>query len=136
MGLEQNNEQHYREVVDKYVNPNANYQMTTRDYVVRPSADGDSGSITILLPPVAEAVGRFYSIIAREASLTNTITIADKDDSECWEADIVFNGKCDGELFYSDGLTWIRCATVTRGSSTTNVPTTVAATTLAPTTAL
>ena len=39
MGLEQNNEQHYREVVDKYVNPNANYQMTTRDYVGRPSAD-------------------------------------------------------------------------------------------------
>ena len=126
MGLEQNNEQQYREVVDKYVNPNANYQMTTRDYVVRPSADGDSEDITITLPPVAEAKGRFYSILAREASLTNTITIADKDDSECWEADIVLNGKCDSELLYSDGLTWIRCASVTRGSSTTIPPTTLA----------
>lgn len=132
MGLEQNNEQHYRQVVDKYVNPVANYQMTTFDYVVRPSAVQGGGAIAITLPPVAEAKGRFYSIIARDADGTNTITIADKDDSECWEADIVLNGKCDGELLYSDGLTWIRCAIVTRGTGVTTVP----PTTLAPTTAL
>ena len=140
MGLEQKSEQHYREVVDKYVNPNANYEMSTRDYVVRPSADPDSGAITLTLPPVAEAKGRFYSIIARDADGTNTITIQDKDDSECWEADIVLNGKCDGELLYSDGLTWIRIASVTRGVGTTKAPTSIApttiVTTLAPTTAL
>ena len=136
MGLEQNNEQQYREVVDKYVNPNVNYQMTTRDYVVRPSADPDSGPITLTLPPVAEAKGRFYSIVARDADGTNTITIADKNDSECWEADITLNGKCDSELLYSDGLAWIRCAKVTRGVGTTLAPTTLAPqTTLAPTTA-
>ena len=135
MGLEQNNEQQYREVVDKYVNPIVDYQMTTRDYVVRPAADPDSGPITLTLPPVAEAKGRFYSIIARDADGTNTITIQDKDDSECWEADIVLNGKCDSELLYSDGLAWIRAASVTRGVGTTTIaPTTLATTTLAPTT--
>jgi hypothetical protein len=136
MGLEQNNEQQYREVVDKYVNPTVNYQMTTRDYVVRPAAAQGGGPIIITLPPVAEAKGRFYSIIARDADNTNTITIADKDDSECWEADIELNGKCDSELLYSDGLAWIRVASVTRGTGSTTVPpTTLAATTLAATTA-
>lgn len=137
MGLEQNNEQQYREVVDKYVNPIIDYQMTTRDYVVRPSAVQGGGAITLTLPPVAEAKGRFYSIIARDADGTNTITIADKDDSECWEADIVLNGKCDSELLYSDGLAWIRCAIVTRGVGvTTAAPTTAAPTTAVPQTTL
>ena len=107
MGLEKNNEQHYREVVDKFVAPNANYQMNTRDYVVRPSSQG-VGPITITLPPVSEAKGRFYSIIARAASAVNTITIADRDDSECWDGDLTLNGKCDGVLLYSDGLSWIQ----------------------------
>jgi hypothetical protein len=107
MGLEQNNEQQYREVVDKYINPVVDTQMTTRDYVVRPAADGDSGPITITLPPVAEAKGRLYSIIARNADAVNTITIADRDDSECWGGDIVMDGKCDRALMYSDGLAWL-----------------------------
>ncbi len=105
MGLEQNNEQQYREVVDKFITPLVDTQMTTRDYVVRP--DATAGAITITLPPVAEAKGRFYSIVSRFASAQNTITIADKDDSECWIGDIVFNGKCDRVVLYSDGLCWI-----------------------------
>ena len=107
MTLELNPNQHHREVVDKYVNPNADYQMSVRDYVVRPSSQG-AGAITITLPPVAEARGRIYTIIARAASGTNTITIQDKDDSECWMGDIVLNGKCDGVALYSDGLTWVQ----------------------------
>ena len=107
MGLEQNNEQQYREVVDKYAGPNANYQMTTRDYVLRPEADGDSGPIVITLPPVADAKGRWYSIVARNADAVNTITVEDfRDDSECWPGDPVLDGKCDRLLFYSDGLLW------------------------------
>lgn len=106
MGLEQNNEQHYREYPDKFIDPAADVQMTTRDYVVRPSADGDSGPITLTLPPVAEAKGRWYSIIVRNADPVNTITVADKDDSECWVGDIVLDGKCDRLLLYSDGLAW------------------------------
>lgn len=146
MGLEKHGEQHYREVVDKYVNPNADYEMSTRDYVVRPSADADSGAITITLPRVAEAEGRFYSIIARNADAVNTITIEDNnDDSECWTADIVMNGKCDRILLYSDGLAWHSLgpgavgdwpgASTTYPPGTTAPPTTTAPTTVAPTTA-
>lgn len=137
MALEDRGAQHDKVVVDKYVNPNADYQMTTRDYVVRPSADGDSGAITITLPPVAEAKGRIYSILVRNADAVNTITIADKDDSECWGGDIVCNGKCDRVLAYSDGLAWMISATGGwPGASTTWPPgTTPAPTTVAPTTA-
>jgi hypothetical protein len=159
MGLEQNNEQHYREVVDKYINPNADVQMTTRDYVVRPSADEVSGAITITLPPVAEAKGRFYSILCRNADAVNTITITDNNDSECWPNDIVMNGKCDRLFLYSDGLAWFPgheggfpqaattyppgttgaptstgTPTTEPGSQTTTAPTTLAGTTVAPTT--
>lgn len=136
MGLEQNNEQHYREVVDKYIDPGADVQMTTRDYVVRPSADGDSGPITLTLPPVADAKGRWYSIIVRNADAVNTITIQDMDDSECWVGDIVLNGKCDRCLLYSDGLAWHPMTNpgAWPGVSTTAPPGTTAAPTTADTT--
>jgi len=106
MSLEDRGAQHDKVVVDKYANPEADYQMTTYDYVLRPNADGNTGPIVITLPPVAEAKGRFYSIVARDADAVNTITIQDKDDSECWIGDIVFDSKCDRVLLYSDGLLW------------------------------
>lgn len=141
MGLEQNNEQHYREVVDKFVDPNADYEMTTFDYVVRPSADGVSGPITITLPRVTEAKGRFYAIVCRGADGVNTVTIQDRDDSECWLADIVLNGKCDRGLLYSDGLCWYPLGVGGPGAwpgfDTTACPgTSEAPTTAAPTTTL
>jgi len=128
--LERNSEQH-NQVVDKYVNPIASYQMTVRDYVVRPSADGDTGAITITLPPVAEAKGRFYSIVVRNADAVNTITIADKDDSECWPGDMTLNGKCDCVLLYSDGLKWWPQIQTLTFTGTTAAPTTSAPTTAA-----
>lgn len=142
MGLEQNNEQHYREVVDKFHDPEVTYQMNTRDYVLRPAADTLSGPIVITLPPVADAKGRFYSIIARNADAVNTITIADKDDSECWPADITLDGKCDRVLLYSDGLAWHAWGSqsgwpglaTTAAAGTSSAPTTVLQTSLAPTT--
>jgi len=103
MALEDRGAQHDKEVVDKFIDPAASVEMTSRDYVVRPSAL--SAPMTIVLPPVAEAKGRFYSIVVRAADAQNTITISDKDDSECW-ADIVLDGKCDHVLLYSDGLYW------------------------------
>lgn len=137
MGLEHNNEQHYREVVDKFVDPSTNYAMTTRDYVVRPVANNKSGPIILVLPPVACAKGRFYSILARSADVVNTVTITDRDDSECWLADVVLNGKCDRALFYSDGLCWQPVGGSPGGwpgNSTTNAPDTQPPTTTAPTT--
>lgn len=141
MSVEQNPEHHHREQVDKFIDPNADYEMSTFDYVVRPSADIFSGAITLTLPRVAEAKGRFYSIICRNADPANTVTIEDRDDSECWPNDIVLNGKCDRLLLYSDGLAWMPAftggfpqASTTYPPGTTQPPTTLAPTTLPPTT--
>lgn len=144
MALEDKFREHDGIVVDKYHAPNADYEMNTRDYVLRPSADADSGAIDITLPPVSDAKGRFYSIVCRNADAVNTITIQDRDDSECWLADIVLNGKCQAVLLYSDGLKWwpnecnVGCwpgVSTTVPPGTTAPPTTLAPTTLAPTTA-
>ena len=139
MSLEDRRGQHDGIVVDKYHAPNADYEMTTRDYVLRPSADGDSGAVTVTLPDVSQAKGRWYSIVARNADAVNTITIQDKDDSECWLADIVLTGKCQSVLLYSDGLMWFPGCGVgdwpgvstTVPPGTTPTPTTAAPTTLA-----
>ena len=134
MALEDRGAQHDKVVVDKFINPIADVQMNTWDYVVRPSADAASGAWTLTLPPVAEAKGRMYSIICRNADAANTITITDDDDSECWSGDIVMNGKCDRALMYSDGLAWIPCShlSIWPGASTTAPPGTLAPTTAAP----
>jgi len=137
MSLEDRFAQHDKVIVDKYHNPTADYEMTTRDYVLRPDSSG--GAITITLPPVAEAKGRWYSIISRGGP---SVTIQDRDDSECWLADIVLNGKCDRCLLYSDGLAWHPVGNVgewpglatTRSPGTTTPPTTAAPSTEAQTT--
>ena len=103
--LEDRFAQHDKEIVDKYHNPEADYTMSVRDYVLRPKADGDSGPIVIILPPVAEAKGRSYSFLCRGADGINSITITDNGDSECWE-DVIFYNCCESVLFYSDGLYW------------------------------
>ena len=105
MGLERNNEQHYREIVDKYHDPFVSFQMNTWDYVLRPSTVGEA--ITITLPPVSEAKGRFYSIIARTITGNFYITVQDKNDSEGWEGDFVLDAAGEGQLLYSDGLKWM-----------------------------
>lgn len=138
MALDERIAQHDKIPGDKYVNPIANYTMRTWDYVVRPSATPATGAIRITLPRVAEARGRFYSIIARQADAVHTITVQDQDDSECWLADFILNGKCDRLLLYSDGMAW--CPIFEGGwpsFATTSPPgTTEAPTTSAPTTAV
>lgn len=110
MALEDRFAQHDKVVVDKYIDPVGPVLMSTRDYVVRPSAN--VAPMVLVLPPVAESKGRFYSIVVRNASAINTITVTDLDDSECW-ADIVLNNKCDRLLMYSDGLFWHPLAAIT-----------------------
>ena len=112
MSLEDKGAQHDKVVVDKYIDPNASVIMTTRDYVVRPYANAITGPMVVVLPPVADAKGRFYSILIREADIANTVTITDRDDSECWN-DIILNSKCDRLLMYSDGLVWHPLAAIT-----------------------
>ncbi len=132
MALEDRGAQHDKVIVDKFLDPAITTVMNTYDYVLRPSANDVSGPIWIILPPVAEAKGRFYSILVRAATAINTITITDRNDSECWIQDIVLNGKCDKLLLYSDGLAWIPC--VGPGDWPGVLTTAPAGTTAAPTT--
>ena len=99
----------HQSVVDKYVNPITDYQMTTRDYVTRVVA---SAATVITLPPVAEASGRLYSILARTATSANTVTIQDKGDSESW-TDIVLVTDDNYAVMYSDGMKWYALASLT-----------------------
>lgn len=152
--LENISEQH-QQVVDKFIDPAANVTMTQRDYVVRASANNITGAIRITLPPVSAARGRFYSILARDAGIVNTITITDNNsDSECWLNDIILNAPCQRVMLYSDGLAWIPLGpgpgnwpgisttiapatdvtTVAPTTISTRQGTTLAATTVAPTT--
>jgi len=105
--LEDRFAQHDKIVVDKFHDPVGSYIMNERDYVVRPHATGATGPVTITLPPVANAKGRFYSILVREADVVNSVTIVDNNsDSECWLGDVVFYEGCAPSLWYSDGLYW------------------------------
>lgn len=103
--LEDRFAQHNRIPGDKYIAPTEETYMDTYDYIVRPTANAASGSYTIYLPRVAEARGRWYSIIARAIDDGKIIAIADRDDSECW-SDLSFTAACDRALLYSDGLAW------------------------------
>jgi len=119
---------HYQDVtvMQKFQSPIADYMMTMRDRILRPVANPVTGPIVITLPPVSDAMGYFYSIIARDADGTNTITIQDRDDSECWEGDITLNGPCDRILLYSDGIAWWQCCEGLGYVGTTVPPTTSA----------
>ena len=101
MGLE-NKQAEHQAVVDKYIDPtNADVSMTTRDYVVR--VDASTALVTITLPNVSEAKGRWYSILVRDA--TETVVIQDNDESEAW-SDITITVANSHLLLYSDGMSW------------------------------
>lgn len=113
-------------VMLKFQSPVADYEMTMRDRILRPIANPTTGPFTVTLPWVADAMGYFYSIIARDADGTNTITIQDRGDSECWGGNIVLNGPCDRVLMYSDGLSWCEACESLGYAGTTPAPTTAA----------
>ena len=105
MSLERYDAQHH-EVVDKYHDPAADYTMTTRDYVMRPTVA--AAAITITLPLVHEAKGRFYSIVAKgNVTQALPVTIQDQDESEQWEEDLILYDLNQSATFYSDGLKWM-----------------------------
>lgn len=92
-------------VVDKFVNIIAAYHMRSYDYVVRATANTATDSYTVYLPPVADAKGRFYSIVASIAN-SKTITVTHHSDSESWTANASLTVTGHKVLAYSDGMTW------------------------------
>ena len=112
MALERLGAQHMASV-DKYAEPTtAAHQMTTRDYVVRVDAVDLASAVVVTLPPVSLAKGRYYTVMAKDATNTYTVTVQDFQsdgglgDSESWQANVVFNEAGRGAVFYSDGQHW------------------------------
>ena len=123
-----------REVPQKEQTFTAAGQIHVSTARVRLYADAVSGPYTVVLPPVAEAQGRDYFIVARQATAINFITVTHDNDSECWEGNVVFNGKCDKAIFRSDGQCWFQCCADIDQVGTTLPPTTVHPSTSPPTT--
>ena len=75
--------------------------------------DSTSNVGTVVLPPVAEARGKLYSIIdigpaGAGSAGTNTVTLTDNNDDShdaSW-GDISINADLDRALLYSDGIAW------------------------------
>ena len=103
--LEDRFAQHDKIPGSKYVEVFEDYELRTWDQVVLVDTDINGQPITLTLPPVAEAKGRFYAVYVQKVSSTNPLTIKDNGDSVAW-TDIVeedFNVKY---LFYSDSRSW------------------------------
>ena len=66
---------------------------------------GDGYALTITLPSVAAAKGRFYSLRMVARGGTSDATIQDKN-NDAGMADITFNLAADQVLLYSDGYKW------------------------------
>jgi hypothetical protein len=97
---------------DSLVSPNqfespygVNYAMQVQDQVMRPNAR--SASLTLTLPPVTDAKGKWYSIILIDTTGGHTCTVIDQGDAEDWNGSIVMVAKSDRLLLYSDGRCWM-----------------------------
>ena len=104
-------------------------QINVRSQRIRLNATPTTGAYTVTLPGVADAQGKLYSIVCRNADAVNAVTLTHDNDSECWAGNITFNGKCDRALLYSDGQCWHVISTLTFTGTTeppTSAPTTAA----------
>ena len=111
------------EIVPKYRHVTAACQLTIYNHRVRFTANPASGAYEVVLPPVAEAAGMRYFLVARLADVVNAVTITHDDDSECWEGDITLDGACDRVILESDGMCWFQCCeTLTFSSSASASP--------------
>ena len=94
------------ETPNKYQDPyGVSYKMSVQDQVVRPNAK--PASMTLTLPTVAEAKGKWYSIILVDTTGGHVCTVTDQGDSEDWKGSIVLPAAKDRLLLYSDGRAWM-----------------------------
>lgn len=94
------------QVRDKIRHLTATTSLNVWDQVVEVTA---SSAVIITLPNVSEAKGKIYSIGAIAADLTNTVTVADNDESLGWAViggDFTLNGDGEYVVLRSNGESW------------------------------
>lgn len=84
------------------------YSITTEQNIVIVSGHADN-TMTITLPPVNEAAGRFIYIMATAGGTAQT-TIADNGD-DAGLTDIALDGNGEYAILYSTGEKWIEIST-------------------------
>lgn len=92
---------------------NTNYRMKPADQTIRVNAA--THVFSVYLPPVAEAIGKFYVIGAAGG---NNVTVREAGDSEDWAGNVTLNGTgasttLDWIGFYSDGRKWLSTGSFT-----------------------
>ena len=83
------------------------YQMKASDFVISiVSATGADATGIVTLPSLAEAVGKFYYIVAPTGAAGNDISLYEKETG----SELATNGDMDADgdylLLYSDGTAW------------------------------
>jgi len=86
-----------------YVELTAAATLTVNQQRVRVTA---GAAMDLTLPPVGEAKGKIYSIIARNGA-TNATTVIDQGDSEVAVSDAMSSSPTTG-VYYSDGTCWFK----------------------------
>ena len=71
-----------------------------------------AGSVTITLPNVLEAIGKFFSIYCTDLTGPATVTVQDNNESLGW-SDMSLTADADHVLLYSDGIQWNKLVDVT-----------------------
>ena len=100
------------DVMAKTLYKTASYSMKVNDNVIV-CTTGSVSDITLTLPPVVQAAGKFYSIyLPNGADGGKDVVIQDQDDSVDW-ADITMADEEDGRLLFSDGRIWWTVGTKT-----------------------
>ena len=103
--LEDRFAQHDKIPGSKYVEVFEDYELRTWDQVVLADTIVNNQPVTMTLPPVAEAKGRFYAVTVYKADSTRPLTIKDNGDSMSW-TDVIVEYPGAKYLFYSDSKSW------------------------------
>lgn len=97
-------ERKHREIVSDVFEGSTTDDLTMNVYDLVVEADVSGGSITITLPPVAEARGKIYSIELLDAD-SGECTVTDAGDDSKW-TDVVLGDDDDYLILFSNGTRW------------------------------
>jgi hypothetical protein len=81
------------------------YTMTASEQAIIVASGHADNTLTLTLPPVQEAAGKFYFIIATNGA-TATTTVED-DGGDAGYADLTMDADADHVLIYSTGERWL-----------------------------
>lgn len=80
--------------------------LTVNQRIVRITTVADGADLSVYLPPVSAAIGKFYNIMLIARGDDEVVSIKDLDDSLDWSDITDMDAVNDSVLLFSDGLKW------------------------------